>query len=682
MGDGGCDSGAECGEDEPEEIEAFCSDGRRDPGEACDDGNAVSGDGCTATCAQVEADFVCPTPGEPCVSTQRCGDKKITVEETCDDGQATPRDGDGCSADCQLERGWICPVPGQLCAPAACGDGILVGNEQCEDDDDVPAGGDGCSATCQLEPGYVCREVGAACEPTVCNDGVKEGSEACDDGNDVIGDGCTPLCQVEPSCPSQGGACSSRCGDGLILPTDDEECDDGNSRDGDGCSSTCKVEPGYSCSLVQGPLPEALVLPFVYRDFISIPAAGTPVPRHPDFNSGCRGAVQEGLVQQALDGEGKPVNSGLCDLPASCTTNNSHVATQDYCYRRDDCGGAPQGCLGLTHANHPLQSHPDVDPLHFWYRDVEGVSKKRVVPVTLLRNAQGVYSFNAPAGGLFPLDDFGWVASGEELPFSMSGDPPLHNYGFTTEVRYWFQFNGGERLTFSGDDDVWVFVNRRLALDIGGKHGQTTRTMVLNVNGDNGTATCAACADGAGTTFELGIAPGNVYEIALFHAERQTAASNFNLSLTGFVERKSACQSVCGDGVVTPDEECDDGEANGPASYNGCTAECKRGPYCGDGNVDLPRETCDDGVNLSQYGGCAPGCQEGPYCGDGVVQSQFEECDDGTLAGEYGGCAEGCVLGPRCGDGKLQVSAGEACDDGNRKSGDGCSATCKIEAVK
>jgi cysteine-rich repeat protein len=177
----------------------------------------------------------------------------------------------------------------------------------------------------------------------------------------------------------------------------------------------------------------------------------------------------------------------------------------------------------------------------------------------------------------------------------------------------------------------------------------------------------------------LGITPGNVYEIVLFHAERQTAASNFRLSLTGFVSKKSECKSVCGDGVVTPDEECDAGAQNGLGTYNGCTTECKRGPYCGDGRIDAPDEDCDDIVNISKYGGCAPGCQAGPYCGDGIVQSQFESCDDGELAGLYGGCAPGCVLGPRCGDLRVQEDDGESCDDGNRTNGDSCSANCQLE---
>jgi fibro-slime domain-containing protein len=291
--------------------------------------------------------------------------------------------------------------------------------------------------------------------------------------------------------------------------------------------------------------------------------------------------------------------------------------------------------------------------------------------------------YSAPQGGLYPVDGFGWQKSGDELGFNIDKTPGVvqHNYGFTTEVRYWFQFAGGETLNFSGDDDVWVFVNGHLALDMGGKHGQASRTVVLNANG---TATCANCTDfsATGTSFNVGIKPGNVYEIALFHAERQTAASNFNLQLTGFVAQKSSCSTVCGDGIIAGDEECDDGAKNGSGAYGGCTKQCKRGSYCGDGVVDVPDEQCDDGVNLSQYGGCAPGCQAGPFCGDGIVQSQFEQCDDGKLDGSYNGCAKGCVLGPHCGDGIVQKDAGETCDDGNHVNLDGCNANCRIEKPK
>ncbi|RYE77035.1 MAG: hypothetical protein EOO74_07545, partial [Myxococcales bacterium] len=58
-------------------------------------------------------------------------------------------------------------------------------------------------------------------------------------------------------------------------------------------------------------------------------------------------------------------------------------------------------------------------------------------------------------------------------------------------------------------------------------------------------------------------------------------------------------------------------------------------------------------------------------CGNGTKEGS-EECDGGA------GCQTDCLLVPVCGDGK--VGPGEACDDGDLDGGDGCSATCTVEA--
>jgi cysteine-rich repeat protein len=60
--------------------------------------------------------------------------------------------------------------------------------------------------------------------------------------------------------------------------------------------------------------------------------------------------------------------------------------------------------------------------------------------------------------------------------------------------------------------------------------------------------------------------------VALFHAERHSAGSNFKLTLTGFAPTSSTCASACGDGMLAATEECDDGNR---VSGDGCSSDCR-----------------------------------------------------------------------------------------------------------
>ena len=651
-GGAGCDGGgcADASDAGPPHT-AACGDGALDPGETCDDGNTAGGDGCTANCRQIEQNFTCPTAGSPCVSTIRCGDRTIAGTETCDDGNTTS--GDGCGANCKLEDGWACPVMGVLCEAAKCGDSIVAGTETCDDGNDKAS--DGCDASCHLEDGYACDTPGAACKKTNCGDGKREGSERCDDGNHDLGDGCTPFCQLEPNCDS--GACTSPCGDGIKFK--DEDCDDGNTRDGDGCSSTCKIEDGYKCTQTTDAEPSSIGIPYVLRDFTSA---------HVDFEIDGANGEQSGddhaIVRATLGTVGETFHG----------VNLSHkpIYKDETCEKTDPPSQANNWakCTATTY---------DADSFGQWYRDVPGTNVTVLQTLTLSRIGANQYQFDS-GDGFFPLDSF--PATGNDC----NGKP--HDFHFTSEVRYWFEFDTAAppTLSFRGDDDVFVFVNHQLALDLGGVHGAEEGCFTLTPNGAGYGNACT------GTTADLshqqvhavtGLSDGKIYEIAVFQAERNTCASNYKLTLSNFLASKSTCKSICGDGVVTPDEVCDDGTKGNTGKYGACGPDCKtRGPYCGDGVVQKGVEECDDGANLSQYGGCAPGCKNGPYCGDGIVQSGVEQCDDGKLDGSYDGCAKGCVLGPRCGDGIIQADAGEECDDRNRKDHDGCDANCQVERVR
>ena len=65
-----------------------------------------------------------------------------------------------------------------------------------------------------------------------------------------------------------------------------------------------------------------------------------------------------------------------------------------------------------------------------------------------------------------------------------------------------------------------------------------------------------------------------VYEVSIFHAERHTGASNFRLTLDGFVTEISTCDYTCGDGIATRFEFCDDGAAQNTGAYGHCMPDC------------------------------------------------------------------------------------------------------------
>ena len=555
-------------------------------GDGDGDGDGPDSDmGAPATCM----DGV-PTP-------ENCGDGNLTEDEACDDGNN--EDGDGCSSDCLcVAPGFQCYPPGEPCHQIAkCGDGAVVTPEPCDDGNTMD--GDGCSTNCKVEIGWKCDGDPSTCSHTTCGDGIQEGAEACDDGNGLPFDGCSSVCQAEPDCSGDGG-CTSECGDGLVI---DEDCDDGNNTNGDGCSSTCTVEEGFeceeeaSCEKINGDC--VLRVPAVFRDFNA---------NHSDFAVQCDG-LQTGGVATMLDGQGKPVASGspVCDSAnfSEWYTDNANNSTivGDIVLFENGTGGfvnrwGANGEQWTAYENAVWAANT-----------VAECENQGCVPCPWDANV-GCFADEVSYDGqpfFFPIDDHpdalpdpryeakvgphygypNWPWEDEIVPGAGT-----HNFHFTTEGVYWFEYDAAAtaQLDFTGDDDVWVFVNNRLAVDLGGVHVPENGSVTIN----------------AGSAGAYGLTDGGVYKIVVFHAERKQDGSSFRLTLDGFSNTPSNCLAICGDGIVGLGEQC------------------------------------DDGVNDGGYGECGPDCVIGPHCGDGVVQAE-EDCDDGNYV-DNDECPNSCKI--------------------------------------
>jgi len=616
-----------------------CGNGVVTPDEVCDDGNNVSGDGCSADCR----------------SNETCGNGTVDTAagEQCDDSNT--QDGDGCQHDCKQARcgdGVTDTIIGEECdsgaanstAPDApcrpncqlprCGDNVVdpALGEVCDDGNNQSA--DGCSGDCKSNE--------------TCGNGVLDGlaGEVCDDGNTSSGDGCS-------------GDCKSLeiCGNGVVDAVRGEVCDDGNTVSGDGCSSDCKskevcgngiVDVAELCDLGSG---NSNVPDSACRTNCKLPVCGDAVtdPLHgeacdnglnnSDTKDKCRTNCQLPRCGDLIVDTGEACDDGnttsgdgcsadckskevcgnaivdvadgeQCDNGSAANSNLPNAACRTNCQRRQ-CGDAVvdnlfgEVCdLGASNSNQPDQS-----------------CRTNCLPA---RCGDGVQDLLHGE-----VCDDGNTTSGDGCSSSCNSNETCGN-GVVDVVK-------GEQC------------------DVVGGNSNTPNALCR--------ASCLLpkCGDGIIDNLTLG----------------EVCDDGTNNANTKDKCRTNCQLPRCGDKIVDTGEVCDDGNT---VSGDGCSADCKSLETCGNSIVDVAKgEQCDLGLGVNSNlpnAACRTNCKL-QTCGDSIIDDQHGElCDQGAANSNVAdaACRTNC-LPKRCGD--LIKDTGEVCDDGNLVSGDGCSADCK-----
>ena len=218
---------------------------------------------------------------------------------------------------------------------------------------------------------------------------------------------------------------------------------------------------------------DEIVLTGVVRDFL----VSHPDMQNPDKDFG----VKKGLVEDDLGSDGKPVL----------------VADHD-------------GERGM------ISSASSFDQ---WFRDTPGVNISIPYAITLdngQEEAGGLYSFAVEKPNyFFPIDGLGWGDT------AVDRNGHSRNFYFTYEIATEFTYIPKDErdydmvFSFTGDDDVWVYINGKLAVDLGGVHGQAHASVNLDDAAE-----------------ELGLEEGENYTLDFFFAERHTTESNFRIETT------------------------------------------------------------------------------------------------------------------------------------------------------
>ncbi len=150
------------------------------------------------------------------------------------------------------------------------------------------------------------------------------------------------------------------------------------------------------------------------------------------------------------------------------------------------------------------------------------------VDVEMGKSDDGYWEFdalNTPAKGFWPIDDENRLDQNQpggcwDGPNGSHGNSPgTHNFGFCMESHATFKYQKGQVFEFRGDDDVWVYIDGKLRLDLGGKHVAESGAIKLDT---------------------LNLTAGTTYNWDFFFCERNHCGSNLRIKTSIYFNQQRA----------------------------------------------------------------------------------------------------------------------------------------------
>ena len=650
-----------------------------------------------------------------------CGDGLVTNPEACDDGNII--DEDGCSATCTLESGWNCTGEPSACT-TICGDGIIAGLEQCESPFDACCD----SSTCQFKSSdNVCRASQGQCDiaetctgsSATCPADAKSTAqcraaagdcdiaEVCDGvNNDCPTDVFRPdtyvcrnslgVCDLEEKCSGSSASCPSDTKSIAECRASTGDCDVAESCDGinNDCPTDVFRPNDYECRASAGICD--------LNEYCT--GSNANCPDDAKSTAQCRAAAGDCDIAEVCDGVNNdcpadvfqpvetPCDDGFycngnetCDANGNCQAGadvdcsenditgiatcdydpDNYYPTYDYfagftsqCDEdTDSCTSYPGNFPGdVTHTCNVDQCSAECDATHPCsdtdcnesdgcvgndYYDYDNVANTCQEDCNCTTNECGepTISYNDPACTECQTDDDCNSLDDDDY---CDGTVIKHDEGVCIE------YTCVKNTTVVQDCNDDSACNGVESCSL----GQCVQGIPVDCSGNDISAVgeCTYIPDDNPFTWDYRQAFTSVCEepTGTCTSGDETIAHTCDVQCDG---------CVCG-------ENCDDDNPYSTDTCNSDTCQCEHVaiPYCGDG-IKNGEEECDGTDGVGSHQSCSNECTliDLTYCGDGIKNGE-EECDGTEGVSEHYTCTAQCTLEyvSYCGDG--EVNGNEQCE--------------------